>query len=195
MSTPIDPAPVISVDCTIVELEPAVYDATGVLIRPPVIQLPQEYDVSVGEDYAITASGERVSLADLGIVPHETLDEWNARQQQAADDALHAEAVAVATAWVQIRMIRDRWLAQTDFVESFVNDPASFAHLPATIQKAITANADGWVAWRQALRDLPAAKGLDPVVVVAEAGGLHSTSATFSAPWPQPPAAPVVHLT
>lgn len=189
------PAPHLIIDCTIVELEPAEYNEMGQCIKPPVLAMPQQYDVPVGADYAVNSLGQMVSLDDLGIDPPESLDQWNQRQVDAAKAAKVAAATAIAGAWVQLRMIRDRWLAQTDYVESFVNDPASFAHLPATIQKAVTANADGWVTWRQALRDLPAAKALDPVAAVSAASGTHSTTDTFSAPWPQPPTAPVLHLT
>lgn len=189
------PPPALVIVCTIVELEPAVYDVTGSVIKPPVHSLPQEYDVPLDAGYAVSQTGQIVTLAEAGIEPPETLAQWNARQQQATTDSARAHAVAVASAWVQLRMVRDRWLAQTDYVESFVNDPASFSHLPAVIQAGITANSAGWVAWRQALRDLPAAKAINPLAAVSAAAGTHSTADAFAPPWPQPPATPVIHLT
>lgn len=193
------PAPSLVIDCTIVELEPAVFDDQGVCIKPPVLLPPQEYDVPLGADYAINAQGERILLSDLGFTPAETLDEWNARQAQAVTDAQVAEARAVGAAWVQLRMIRDRWLAQTDYIEVFLS--GAFSPLPQRVQNAIKKNGDDWTAWRQALRDLPAQVGtagtpsFDPQTVAAEAGHIHATTDKFPAPWPQPPSAPTIHLT
>lgn len=193
------PAPSLVIDCTIVELAPAVFDEQGVCIKPPVLQPPQEYDVPLGADYAVNSQGERILLSDLGFTPAETLDEWNARQAQAVTDAQVAEARAIGAAWVQLRMIRDRWLAQTDYIEVFLS--GGFSPLPQTVQDSIKANGQGWQDWRQALRDLPARVGtagtpsFDPLTVVADVGHIHATSDSFPAPWPQPPAAPVIHLT
>lgn len=174
----ITPGPDLVIDCTIVELEPAVRDATGAVIKPPVLQMPTQTLVDL--------SGDR-------------LTQWQTDQQAATDAALLAEATAQARAWVNLRMIRDRWLAQTDYIEVFL--ASGFSPLPAAIQDAVTANSAGWLAWRQGLRDLPSTVGtagtpeVDPVDAVAAAAAIHSTGDTFPAPWPQPPAAPVIHLT
>jgi len=101
-----------------------------------------------------------------------------AQQTTDADAAVAESAYAVGVAWVGLRMKRDRWLAQTDYIEAFINNPTVFAHLPASIQTAITNNSAAWVTWRQALRDLPA-----------------NTADPTNATWPTPPAAPVIHLT
>ena len=116
--------------------------------------------------------------------------DWQAQQKALTT----AQKEAAAAAWVELRLIRDRWLAQTDYVELFLSSPNSFTPLPTAIQNAISSNSAGWTAWRQALRDLPSVAGLDPVAAVATAGGIHATSDTFPAPWPQPPAAPTIHL-
>lgn len=206
-------APALVVYCTIIELAPAVFDDQGVCIRPPVLAPPAQYTVDLGSDQAVLldpstglpaqtdANGNpvSVSLADAGLEPTETLDEWTARQQQAATDAKVVARTAEARAWVELRMIRDRWLAQTDYIEVFLG--GGFSPLPQAVQDAISANNSGWLSWRQALRDLPSQVGtagtpsFDPVEVVAGAAGIHSTADSFPAPWPQPPAAPVIHLT
>lgn len=95
-----------------------------------------------------------------------------------ANEIAAEQAQATATAWVELRMKRDRWLAQTDYIEAFINSPTVFQHLPAAIQSDITGNSTAWATWRQALRDLPA-----------------NTADPSSATWPTPPAAPVIHLT
>lgn len=100
---------------------------------------------------------------------------------------------AVAVAWVELRMIRDRWLAQTDYIDLYAASSAAFT-IPAVIGTALTTNAAGWQTWRQALRDLPAGT-TDPEAAVAAVAAVHATSDTFPAPWPQPPTSPVIHLT
>jgi hypothetical protein len=87
-----------------------------------------------------------------------------AAQQQALQDA----------GWVSLRMKRDRWLAQTD---SFFVSPLP-SDFPADKASMISANETAWVAFRQALRDLPA-----------------NTTDPFEVVWPAPPGAPVVYLT
>lgn len=169
-----EPSPIARVDCTVVELEPAIIDAAGVVLRPAVLQMPT------------------VGLVDL------TADEL---AQHHADVAARDVAAAAqdsdsaAAALADLRQIRDRWLSQTDYVEAFAAGSSELSHLPQPIREAITANAAGWVSWRQALRDLPAAQGLDPVAAVAAIAEARSTADVFPAPWPQPPAAPVIYLT
>lgn len=103
-------------------------------------------------------------------------------------------AQALGTAWVQLRMIRDRWLTQTDYVESFISDAASFAHLPQAVKDAITTNSAEWVEWRQLMRDLPTQDGLDVIAVVPTMP--HASNQTpWPAGWPPPPTAPVIHFT
>lgn len=123
----------------------------------------------------------------------ETLDPASASYADEIATLLAEVTPATVGAWVELRMIRDRWLAQTDYIEVFLS--GGFSPLPQAIQDALTANKDGWLGWRQSLRDLPAAAGLDPFVTVSTAAHIHSTADTFSLPWPQPPAAPVIHLT
>lgn len=207
-----NPAPSLVTDCTVRELAPAVFDDHGVCIKPPVLAMPQQYRVELGSETGILldpGTGEpvldnqgqpvTVLLDAAGLPVPETPDEWSARQQEAATAAKIAARTATAAAWVQLRMIRDRWLAQTDYIEVFLS--GGFSPLPQAVQDAITANASGWQGWRQALRDLPASVGAagtpsyDPVEAVAAASHIHATSDTFIAPWPQPPAAPVIHLT
>lgn len=197
MSTP---APALVVNCEIVEVEPAVFDAQGVCIKPPLLRMPQEFVVPLDLGYAVNDQGEQLSFEEAGIDgPPETLDEWTARQEQAAVNAEVAAQTAEGAAWVELRMIRDRWLAQTDYIEVYLS--GGFSPLPQAVQDAITANGSDWQAWRQALRDLPSLVGtagtpsFDPASVVADADHIHATSDTFPAPWPQPPAAPVIHLT
>ena len=118
------------------------------------------------------------------------------REPDAAQQARAAMARRTAAGWVQLRMIRDRWLAQTDYIEVYLS--GGFSPLPAGIEDALTANSQGWLDWRQALRDLPATPGtpgLDPVAAVEAIESVHRTTDTFPAPWPQPPASPVIHLT
>lgn len=98
-------------------------------------------------------------------------------------------------ALAQLRMIRDRWLAQTDYIEVYLASPAAFTPLPQPIQNAINTNSAAWIAWRQALRDMPAQAGLDPVAATVAISKVHASTDTFPPPWPQPPAAPVIHLT
>lgn len=96
--------------------------------------------------------------------------------QFAIDQAAHAAntEAAVGRAWVELRMKRDRWLAQTDafFVAPLPSD------FPADKVKAIAANVDDWKSFRQALRDLPA-----------------NTDDPSDAVWPPVPAAPQIYLT
>lgn len=111
-----------------------------------------------------------------------------------ADDAIARQAAeATAASWVKLRAIRDRWLAETDYIE--VRLAGGFSPLPAPVGNAIATNKQAWLAWRQALRDLPAQAGLDPAAAVAAAATVHATTDTFPSPWPQPPDAPVIHLT
>jgi hypothetical protein len=189
------PAPHRVVDCTYVELVPAVRDETGKVIRPPVIKPPDEYDAPLDGSAAVSVStGEPADLADLGLEPVETLEAWTARHQDAANDASAAAARATAAAWVDFRMIRDRWLDQLQVVFDAIAAPS--AHdLPAKMLDGIASNGKAWLAWRQAMRDLPEQPGLDPVVAVAAIVTVHATTDTWPAPWPQPPAAPVKHLT
>lgn len=103
----------------------------------------------------------------------------------------------IAAAWVQLRMIRDRWLSQCQVVFDEIKTPGS-QDLSDVMLDGIAANSDGWLEWRQAMRDLPqtpGTPGVDPVDAVAAIKNVHSTADTFPAPWPQPPAAPVIHLT
>lgn len=209
MSTP---APALVVDCTIRELAPAVFDDRGVCVAPPVLAMPQQYRVELGSDTGTlldpgtgqpvldNQGNEVVVLLDAAGLPvPETVDEWTARQERAAADTERAAMTAAAAAWVELRMIRDRWLAQTDYIEVFLS--GGFSPLPKPVQDAITANAAGWQGWRQALRDLPSSVGaagtpsFDPVEVVAAAAHIHATTDSYPAPWPQPPAAPAIHLT
>lgn len=205
-------APSLIVDCTVRELEPAVFDERGVCVKPPVLAMPQQYRVELGSDTGTLldpGTGQpvldnqgnevQVMLDAAGLPVPETVDEWSARQQQAAADAEAAAVAAEARAAVELRMIRDRWLAQTDYIEVFLT--SGFTPLPQPIQDAVTANRDGWLGWRQALRDLPSLVGAagTPAVtalgLVGAVGGIHKTTDVFPAPWPQPPSAPVIHLT
>lgn len=113
--------------------------------------------------------------------------------QALAAAAQQAQEETVAAAWVELRMIRDRWLAQTDYIDLHAANPTGFI-LPAAIGTALTTNAAAWQTWRQALRDLPA-NVTDPQTAVQAVAATHATSNTFSAPWPQPPTSPVIHLT
>lgn len=106
------------------------------------------------------------------VVPldEDELADLAAREQAAIADA----AAATAQAWIELRMKRDRWLAQTD---AFFADPLP-SDFPADKAADIQANLDAWKAFRQALRDLPA-----------------NTSNPNDVSWPAPPAAPQVYLT
>lgn len=107
-----------------------------------------------------------------------TAEEISAREAEAAE-ATAARAAAAADAetkaMVELRMKRDRWLAQTD---AFFIDPLP-SDFPAEREAEIAANLPAWQAFRQALRDYPATVE-DPLE---------------PPPFPAQPAAPVVYLT
>jgi hypothetical protein len=81
-------------------------------------------------------------------------------------------------ALLDIRMRRDRYLAQTDWVTL----PAASlpTDLPLAVTSDITANLAAWKTYRQQLRDYPGQPGFDPL---------------NPPPWPMPPPAPAMILT
>jgi hypothetical protein len=105
----------------------------------------------------------------------EELTEIAASQASLQADIANLTAAASARAMVELRMKRDRWLAQTD---AFFIDPLPSDFPPARMAE-IVANRAAWLAFRQALRDYPATveDPLDPP------------------PFPAQPPAPSVYLT
>lgn len=95
-------------------------------------------------------------------------------EEEAALEAGQADADATykARQWEVIESVRGLQLTQTDWtVEPFTND------LPDDVAEVLHAHEAEWLAFREALRDLPADGG-DPTAVV----------------WPALPAAPVVTI-
>jgi hypothetical protein len=94
-------------------------------------------------------------------------------------EALEARKADRKRALLELRAKRDRLLAQTDVLAL----PASAwpVDMPQSLKDAIAANLDAWLAWRQALRDLPSTitASTDPRTVE----------------FPAPPAAPSLILT
>lgn len=136
----------------------------------------------------LDVAGGRATKGDVEIVVASDTPEWallaNIAEREGVGDthgygyvdpaALAADdQAAVERAWVELRMKRDRWVAQTDWIVATLPPD-----LPAAIADAVTANLAAWNTFRQQLRDLPEAT-TDPRTAV----------------WPTPPAAPVVHLT
>lgn len=125
--------------------------------------------LQLAKDRAAAAAAEPASVSVVAL----DADELAQREVDAASHA-GAQEAADARAWVELRMKRDRWLAQTDafFVSPLPSD------FPPEKVKAINANSGDWKTFRQSLRDLPA-----------------NTDDPLDPEWPATPAAPQVYLT
>lgn len=95
-------------------------------------------------------------------------------EEQTQLDAQRGQAAAAALeqAWVDVRQERNVKLTGSDWI---VDPPAD---LPASVVAEIDANREGWLAYREALRNLPES-GEDPYGLV----------------WPEPPPAPTLPST
>lgn len=150
------PAPALVIDCTTVEIEPAVIDpATGNVLKPPVLQPPQQYVVPLDGTTAFRAeSGEEVTYDQVGITgPPETVDEWNARQTEAAAEVSAALERAALTNQQTLLHTRNRWLGESDAYMLPTN--AFPADMPDEVKQAIAGNQAELEAWRKQLRDWP----------------------------------------
>lgn len=132
------------------------------------------------------------------LLPGETLtvplsDSETTQQQTDVTAGQNTAAAATSAAWVELRMIRDRWLDQCQVIFDEIKTPGS-QDLSQPMLTGITANSAAWITWRQAMRDLPA-KVTDPAAAASAIRSVHATTDTWPAPWPQPPGAPVKHLT
>ena len=93
-----------------------------------------------GEPFVLVERIEGDDITDLSAL------DWQAPTAPPTWAEVTTRATAIATAqqqralgsaWVQLRMIRDRWLAQTDYIESYINSDTTFSHLPQTIKDQI----------------------------------------------------------
>lgn len=93
-----------------------------------------------------------------------TPEEIEAAEEAAAEAAAQAEAQA----WTALRDTRDATLTATDWL---MNPPSD---LPGKHNSDINAHKQEWIAYRQALRDMPT-----------------TTTDPFNPQWPVPPPVPV----
>jgi hypothetical protein len=120
-----------------------------------------------------------VSVHEIDCTTGEVNERPLTEEEQAALDQNQQEQAAVTAAdqWATVDSVRGAQLRQTDFcVEPYTVD------LPARTQAALKANEPAWLAFRQALRDLPETFGApdgDPTQII----------------WPTLPPAPKVAIT
>lgn len=87
----------------------------------------------------------------ITVVP---LDAAQLAQKKTDDQAAAAAADAQRQrAIVELRMQRDRWLAQTDAL--MLPDAALPSDMPQAVKDAVAANRAKWATFRQQLRDYP----------------------------------------
>lgn len=122
------------IDCSVVEVQPAVTDpASGAVLIPPVLQLATVSMVDLTDDEAAQAQTDEQA--------------WQERQTTES-------ATVAATNQQTLLHQRNRWIGETDAymlpADAFPSD------MPDDVKEAISTSQSAIAEWRQQLRDWPA---------------------------------------